>query len=299
MQLENIFKRLIIPYLFFYLLGMIVFLQNKGLYKNLNVIVVSTGKLLWGTILTDPSNTFIANGPIWFLLALFIVICLFSFLKSVFKEDKYILISILFFNLLLYLLHMWKIDLLYFSLDSSLLGIMFFYTGYISKKHGLIKYFNNNNVNLVLSLILLATVYTEYVFNGALALRRGSWGDNFILCYLGAFAGILMIIAISSLLAKYKNKMIFLISINTLTIMGLDQILRHFIALMSNELNLKINYPLFNMVMNTLIIILLAVAIAMILDKYAPVLIGNKKNIDFNHHLNRVKNLTKKKLDRL
>ncbi len=280
--LKKYFKRLIIPYLFFSFIGIILFIQYNNSYTDLGTLISMIFNMLIGVILSDPTIK-APNGPIWFLLALFIVIILFSLFKTHLKDDKKILGIIIGINVLLYTLHILKINL-YFSFDSALLGISFFYAGYLFKKYDLIQYFKNNYVNTTLAVTLFIISYLEYVYGGSLGIRIGSWEGNFILAYLGAFAGIAMIIAISSILAKFKNKMIFLISINTLTIMGLDQILRHYFTLWSRDLGIKDIYPLFNAFVMAILVIVLAVIIAQVLNKYAPVLIGNKRNYKLSNY---------------
>ena len=281
-------KRLIVPYIFFSILGMFVFIQYKGLYTNPEILLSTIGNLFIGMALSDPTIT-APNGPIWFLLALFIVIMMFSIFKKYIEDDKKILGIIVGINVLLYLLNLLKINL-YFSFDSALLGISFFYGGYIFKKYNLIEYFKNNYINILLAVTLFTISYLVYVYGGSLGLRTGSWEGNFILAYLGAFAGIAMIIAISSILSRFQNKTIFLISINTLTIMGLDQILRHYLTVWSKNLGIKDLHPLFNAFIMAVLVILLAVVISQILNKYAPVLIGNKNNFKIDKHLNYFKN---------
>jgi acyltransferase len=286
--LKKYLKRLIVPYLFFSFLGMIVFIQYKGLYTNPETLLSTIGTLLFGVLVADPTVTS-PNGPLWFLLSLFIVIVLFSIFKTYFNNDKQLLIIIIGLNALLYVLHTLKINL-YFSIDSALLGITFFYVGYVLKKHNIMQYFKNNYVNIGIIVSLFILTYLEFVYNGQLGLRSGSWEGNFIIAYLGAFAGIAMVIAISSILSRFQNKAIFLISINTLTIMGLDQILRHYLNIWSSGLGIKYLHPLFNAVVMAILVIVMAVVISQILNKYAPVLIGNKNTFKIDNYLNYFKN---------
>ena len=111
------------------------------------------GRLLPSLFITGTySNLIAANGPIWFLLALFMVIISFSILKNVFKEYKYIFIAILGLNVLLFVLNSMNIKLIYFTLNSAILGLMFFFVGYLSKKYNIMRFFRNNYVNVLLVL---------------------------------------------------------------------------------------------------------------------------------------------------
>ena len=72
--------------------------------------------------------------------------------------------------------------------------------------------------------------------------------------------------------------------------MGLDQILRHYLTIWSKSLGIKDLHPLFNAFVMAIMVILLAVVIAQILNKYAPVLIGNKNTFKIDNYLNYLKN---------
>jgi hypothetical protein len=66
--------------------------------------------------------------------------------------------------------------------------------------------------------------------------------------------------------------------------MGLDQILRHYLTLWSRDLGIKDIYPLFNAFVMAILVILLAVVISQALNRFAPVLIGNKRNYKFSNY---------------
>ena len=56
--LKKYLKRLIIPYIFFSFIGMIVFIQYKGLYTNPETLLSTIGTLLFGMIVADPTSNF-------------------------------------------------------------------------------------------------------------------------------------------------------------------------------------------------------------------------------------------------
>lgn len=298
--LKKYFKRLVVPYIFFTLVGIVIFILYKKLYTTPDILISTTGNFLICMFLTEPYSTLtMANGTIWFLIALFNVIIIFSLLKTYLKEDKHILTAIIGLNVSLYVLHIWKFNL-YFFIDSALLGIMFFFTGYLSKKHNLINYFKNDYANIALAVMFFAVAYLIYIYNGVLGLRSAGWNGNFIISYMGAFSGILMVIAISSVLAKFKNKIIYLISITTLTIMGLEQFIRMYAVHFFKEWGIKDVYPLFNIFVITIFVLLLSVLIALFLDKHAPVLIGNRSKLKegkFQRVYMRIKNRWRNRLD--
>lgn len=124
-------------------------------------------------------------------------------------------------------------------------------------------------------IILFTITYVEYFYNGVLRLHSAGWTGNFIISYVGAFSGILMVLAISSTLAKFKSKIIYVVSINTLTIMGLEQILRMYFVSFFKELGIKDMNPLLNTVSITLFVIITSVIVAMLLNRHVPAFIGN------------------------
>jgi acyltransferase len=278
--LNKYFKRLIIPYLAFYFIGAMVIIFINGYYKNLNIILQTTGKLLPSLIITDPSaSIFPANGPIWFLLALFIVIMLFSIMMKYFKNYKYIFIAILGLNTLLFILHSYHINWIYLALDSAILGLMFFFAGHLTKKYDIIRIFRNNYINVIIVLAFFALSYLELTYNGGLAFRAGNWSGNIILSYMGGFAGIMMVIAFSSILSKFKFMLIYWISISTLIIMCLDQPIRSILVPLTRGILVINGHNLSYLVFMTITIILISLPIYYSLNKHIPVIVGNKTPI--------------------
>ena len=277
MALEKYFKRLIVPYVFFSFVGIFVIVFLNGYYKNINIFLHSMGRLLPSLFITGTySNVIAANGPIWFLLALFMVIISFSLMKTYFKEYKYILIAILGFNALLYTLNAWNIQVIYLALNSAILGLMFFFVGYLSKKNDIMRFFKNNYINVIMLLVFFALTYLEFVYNGGLAFHRGNWKGNIILGYLGGFTGIIMVIAISSILSKFKFKAIYLVSISTLIIMSLNYPLQIILVPLTKKSLLLGGHNLLYITIMSIIIVSISVPVYIILNNHTPFLVGNK-----------------------
>jgi fucose 4-O-acetylase-like acetyltransferase len=277
MALEKYFKRLIVPYFFFSFVGIFVIVLLNGYYKNINIFLHSMGRLLPSLFITGTySNVIAANGPIWFLLALFTVIISFSLMKTYFKEYKYILIVILGFNAVLYTLNAWNIQVIYLAFNSAILGLMFFFVGYLSKKNDIMRFFKNNYINVIMLLVFFALTYLEFVYNGGLAFHRGNWKGNIILGYLGGFTGIIMVIAISSILSKFKFKAIYLVSISTLIIMSLNYPLQIILVPLTKKSLLLGGHNLLYITIMSIIIVSISVPIYIILNNHTPFLVGNK-----------------------
>lgn len=277
MALEKYFKRLIVPYVFFSFVGIFVIVLLNGYYKNINIFLHSMGRLLPSLFVTGTySNVIAANGPIWFLLALFMVIISFSLMKTYFKEYKYILIAILGFNALLYTLNAFNIQVIYLALNSAILGLMFFFVGHLSKKNDIIRFFKNNYINVIMLLVFFALTYLEFVYNGGLAFHRGNWKGNIILGYLGGFTGIIMVIAISSILSKFKFKAIYLVSISTLIIMSLNYPLQIILVPLTKKSLLLGGHNLLYITIMSIIIVSISIPVYIILNNHTPFLVGNK-----------------------
>ena len=277
MALEKYFKRLIVPYVFFSFVGIFVIVLLNGYYKNINIFLHSMGRLLPSIFVTGTySNVIAANGPIWFLLALFMVIISFSLMKTYFKEYKYILIAILGFNALLYTLNAFNIQVIYLALNSAILGLMFFFVGHLSKKNDIIRFFKNNYINVIMLLVFFALTYLEFVYNGGLAFHRGNWKGNIILGYLGGFTGIIMVITISSILSKFKFKAIYLVSISTLIIMSLNYPLQIILVPLTKKSLLLGGHNLLYITIMSIIIVSISIPVYIILNNHTPFLVGNK-----------------------
>jgi hypothetical protein len=178
--------------------------------------------------------------------------------------------------LILFILNYFHITI-FFCVDAAIIGLSFFYAGYLFKAKGIIDYFKNKKKNvlfLVLFLIIALLVYTSH---SSIKFYAGKWTGNLIFAYIGSFSGIFMVVAFTNIISNINNKLIYLISINTLTIMGLEKFLRRGVTFALNGIFIKI-HPLIGLCITTFLILLISVFFATLINKFYPNLIGNPPN---------------------
>ena len=272
--LKKYFKRLFIPFIFFTVLGIVIYMAMKGYYTG-DLLIPKLLNLLKASLISKPNLFPMGNYTIWFLLALFNVFIIFSLLKHYIKKDLLVLIPIILLNIILVIIKSFGIYL-YLSLDSAILGLTFFYGGYLFRKYNLIEFFKNNYINILLFLVFLGFALIIFYLKSTFSMQAATWSGNFLLAYIGAFSGIFMVVAISSILSKLKYKLIYLISISTLTIMGLERFLRNGFYVFWKGFVLN-GYPIIGLFVITLLVLLSSVLAFKLLNKFCPELIGNPK----------------------
>ena len=139
------FKLLIIPYLCFNIINIPISWSSVYLHPELYPGIDSVGEWLlcplFGMILGDDrvtSCSYLPCGPLWFLVALFLMKIVFYFLRRVAQSIKYkyiefaywLILSLLF--VVLFLLLGKKFP--YYSLDSMLISMPFYMIGFLMKK---------------------------------------------------------------------------------------------------------------------------------------------------------------------
>ena len=215
------------------------------------------------------------NSPTWFLVSLFIIIILFTVLLRYTKNNKQLFICVLSLQIINFVLLTLKIPS-YLTLNSSLLGLAFFFLGYIFKNYNLKRFFENKKDYLrnILLIIVFATITVILYKNRCFFwFFGGSYQGNVLLAYLCAFS-FLMIFIILTLMIKKENKLIYLISINTLCVMCFEQYMRGFSKLIFKSIGLYSHVNVLVLFIDACLIVLVATLFGMILTKYTPLLVG-------------------------
>lgn len=189
-------NKILIPFLFFYILGYIIF--------------YSIDCILPGLIKTDATSIFDVftqrqyfNGPIWFLLSLFwanIIFCVISL--NVYSEIWRALIVILLTGLGVFMSR--HNIFLPMALDSTLTALFFFWLGYVLK-HTTILYPNKlekYNVLIGLLFYIIACIIDLSFSNPKLALSTNSVSGNVVMAYCVSVASVLAILFICKAVKK-------------------------------------------------------------------------------------------------
>lgn len=152
-------NKILIPFLFFYLLGYIVFYVFKFYYPHL-LITASTG------ILDVFINRQYFNGPIWFLLALFWANIYFCVISLLIKTEWLRGVVVLVVGICGTILGKNEV-FVPMMMDVAMTALPLFYCGYILKKSGIL--YPNEKVdkfNIPISLGLYAVAYLCAIFIG-------------------------------------------------------------------------------------------------------------------------------------
>jgi len=196
-------NKLLIPFTFFFLTCSVLL---PNLLNYIGVPLRNEGLLGWKSlfVLFDAHQRVFSNGPIWFLLCLFIMNILFYGVKIIslkfpqkFQLTFLILVS-LGFGLFGHWIGQIKQPLLFYS-DIAMSSMPFFCIGYIFNRHTSILIPNRSDKYILLWILLLG-IYT-FAFAGGVSYINNSYCNPFIM-YSCGISGTLMTIFIAKVLHK-------------------------------------------------------------------------------------------------
>ena len=194
-------KRLLIPYIIVFLLGVIISLSLNGL--NIKALKSILSQFLYAA----PESMYV--GQIWFLVCLFNVIVLFyPFYKLVLSKNNFILSALMIF---LCAFVAWFVFPLvsakfyvfnYFKFGSSIMALAFYSLGFEMKD--VIKKINIKKAdNIVLLVICFFIIILSYRLNGNTNLAATIY-NNLMYYLLFAFCGSVLLILVGLILQKSK-----------------------------------------------------------------------------------------------
>lgn len=192
-------KTMIVPYFVFNVFGMTYcwygIIRHPELYNNISGIHLITdgivGMFTFQIHQTDYS--YLPNGVLWFLAALFVCKFVFSITIEFFRFKKIycglffvILISISAF----FIIKKWAM----FGIGPALLAMPIYYTGYLLKKYQVIdKITPNVAIILFISSFVLLLYFAP--INGRPDMCAVKYGNNVVLFYINAIIGSIMCIS--------------------------------------------------------------------------------------------------------
>ena len=215
--LRKKFSRLIVPFIKFWLFALVVSLlipyMRKGITLNTVLTVLYTG---W------PGPIHI--GSIWFLLSLFICMCVFWILKEIESKFnlKYFVVVVIILSGLLGCVISWLKSQLYdtgriteefhsflpgnrlpLTIDATFTAIVFFYIGFLLKKKELL-ILNTNHYLVKIVIGIGISIIVSLFLNSRVNLHGCTFG-NCLYFYLAALAGSFVVIMFSLNICK-KNQ---------------------------------------------------------------------------------------------
>lgn len=251
-------KRLLIPVLFFNLLGYCVWLlNNTEMTFSFNEYII---KPILGIVMLDPSVARPMCMPMWFCIVLF-----FAKVFSLISKRKKIQIIILICCLIVSILFF------YFKFSGSnfmgriFLGSFFYLTGFLQKEN-IDKFLSSSiYIRIIVAIISFVILYHVALYNGRVTWLNYEFGKSFLLFVCTSIFGTLVTFTFSSLVYKKSISIITYFSNNTLTVLGIHLLLFPLI-------------PKINSLISTFIIIALCLPIICFFNKFVPALIGNNGN---------------------
>lgn len=193
---------------------------HPEIYTGIHGLLPTFRAAFWGMLLMDDTVTtysFMPSGPLWFLVALFVVKLIWMSFVSFFKKRSYIG---LFLSLsILFAIVYFRPN--YFSLDSAILALPYYIFGFVLSHYRIIECYKQNKKSLALFVFIsLAYLLTLGMYNGRVDIDGFVYGNNIFCFYLNGLIGSLFCICISFFLQKYDS-FISVVGRNSLTILGL------------------------------------------------------------------------------
>ena len=154
-------NRLLIPFLFFYLLGYVVYYSVNLVFYNAQVYGVFDPMMVFSIFDRTVRNFF--NGPIWFLLALFWSNIIFCLISLYVKKEYLRALIVLSIGVAGYCLGHYRI-FLPLMIDVSLSALPFFYLGYLLRRSSLLypNAYDKYNIFIAIGLYLLSAAIDHY-----------------------------------------------------------------------------------------------------------------------------------------
>lgn len=228
-------------------------------------------------------NAFLGNGkqmihdiPIWFLVCLFMIENLYYIIFKNVKRQWIGLIGLIIFAYLNYTFSPLHLP---FSMNTAIVGIIFYALGNICNKADIFK--EAKLYSLIISLLIVVFVSYE---NGQIAMHINYYG-NYFWFLLGGISGIVLIFNICSYFISWFGYRDFIsyLSRNTLIICGFHLLMFSFIkGIMVYVLRIPVSVSHDKIGANivfSLLSILLCLPLIYVINKYFPFIVGRKKRV--------------------
>lgn len=256
------FNHLIIPYILICFIDGIIYYGLWGGFHLKDIARYLAGIALGGDFY-NKVHLFPA-GPLWFLYSMFLIRC-FVHIVGYSKTCGYISFFIALFIMCI------NRDILPMRLDSSIVGLMFFYIGIRFKniwlkinKIGIVKIFFISIISFVL-LLLINRYYLDSSIKQGMSINVNYFGEYPPVFVLSGIIGTLTVLAISKILSRIKCNAVYVYSVGMIVPLGFHKQVMLAMHYMFGGENLWITVTCS---------ILLTYLLTEIIIKYFPILIG-------------------------
>lgn len=278
--LNSKFKTLILPYITFYLISFIYWiLIERHIRPGGDIPYIRP--LIGFVYGTDYKDFMYPNGALWFLIALFCCEFILYLMLRYNKGLSWRLIITFLVGLIGYILSLYDLIPLPFSLSSTFMAFVFVSLGFLLKNKSKIIKDTSNLTLLIIFTFFFAIIIIASNYNGMIDMDYRQY-QNPAIFILIAMVGIYATLIFSKIIKK--NRYFQYWGVNTLIIMGLSEPLkRAVIAIFSKIIHIPIDY-IRNSILFSLICVLIVfvcfIPIIYIFNTYLPIIIGKKKIID-------------------
>lgn len=217
-NLESAIRSLLIPYVYFSLINLSICwispYVHPELYFNMtgiDIFKAAINGIFIGVDRVTPIS-FLPLGPLWFLMALFVIRVYCSAMSSMIKRDLLWALASIVVSITLFFILLTDV----YSMKYGMMAVPFFIAGYLMRK---VDYIHLNYKPLILLLLLLYFIFIVPL-NGMCGSLGGHYGNSMIVYYFNALVGILMALLLSTYITC-KNGYIQKVGRNTLVILGM------------------------------------------------------------------------------
>lgn len=263
-------RRLLVPYLFFRILGYVwwlyfSFYKHPEIYsQDLTTLLKPIIGILIG-VGYDTDISYTVYSPMWFLMALFWLKMFFHFTIT----NRIVTFFCICFSCLSIIFLNQESFHIYFSIDCVLMAYPFFLCGYCLKdKINIVK-----TGNLYLFILAFILFVSFSLLNDRVDMNRIIYGDSIALFYISAIAGIYLSLVICFKWFKSYNRYNHFFAVNTIIVLGIHKYLVDIFNLLLERYDM--NLLPFKMLLS-FVILLSCYPVILFCNKYIPSLVGYK-----------------------
>ena len=283
LKIKSSIRRLIVPYFFFSLVGLttcwISPYVHPELYYNVDfshsIINAIVGMLIMDDYVTPWS--YLPVVPLWFLVSLFTCNVLLAILSKILSNNCAWTRNVLLATFVIALCALYQPQIHYFSIDSSALGFIFYFSGYVLRRMTL----KLEKLNIVLMIVLIPVAAILLMalsqINGFVSIDGGHTGRFFGLFLVNAFLGVLLCALLALFMERIFKRLPILsvVGESTLCILGLHYSVLYMMKFLLAMCKVNIHPMSFWVSLTISVVAVLAcLPIAYMLKKYVPWSVG-------------------------
>ena len=273
-NLESSIRGLLIPYLFFSVINLSICwispYVHPELYYNMTGIDIFRAAFTGIFIGVDQvtSTSFLPLGPLWFLMALFVIRVFCSATSSVIKNEIIWAVASIAISISIYFILTTNL----YSLKSGMMATPFFIAGFLMCK---VDFTQIKYKYLIIPFLILYFIFI-IPLNGPSNSDGANFGNWMVVYYINAIVGTLIVLLISTYIT-HKNNYLQKIGCNTLVILGLHAFFLKAMQIISVYfLGYDSMYSVIYIIVVPIIAIICCLYMNRYIIKYFPIALGKR-----------------------